>query len=156
MNVYIFTKWLQEINLTFQKQKRKIRLFLDNIPVHSSDIQLRNIPVEFVSLNTTAKIQPVNEGMIRTFKAHYHHGLVQHNCQMLIRLRISSLQHWMQFVGSIPETERRRLFLISTSPRPDTRSILPLPTCKKSHHRPTLIDKDFITKRTIAHETSIF
>ena len=78
MNVYIFTKWFEEIDLMVQKQKRKILLFLDNAPVHPSDVPLKNITLKFFPANTTSHIQPLDQGVIRTFKAHYRRHLIQH------------------------------------------------------------------------------
>ena len=78
MNVYIFTNWLEEIDLIFQKQKRKILRFLDNAPVHPSDVQLKNITLKFFPANTTAQIQPLDQGVIRTSKARYRRHLIQH------------------------------------------------------------------------------
>lgn len=78
MNVYILTKWLEEIDLSFQNQKRKILLFLDNAPVHPPDVVLKNITLKFFPANTTAQIQPLDQGVIRTFKDHYRRHLIQH------------------------------------------------------------------------------
>lgn len=61
-----------------QKQKKKILLFLDNAPVHPSDIQLQNITLKFFPANTTSHIQPLDQGVIRAFKAHYRRHLIQH------------------------------------------------------------------------------
>jgi len=78
MNSRIFTEWLQEIDLSMRKQKRHIVLFLDNAPVHPQDIQLENIKLKFFPANTTAKIQPMDQGIIRAFKAYYRRYLVKH------------------------------------------------------------------------------
>ena len=78
MNAYIFTKWLEEMDLMFQNQNRKVLLFLDNAPVHPPDVELKNITLKFFPANTTSRIQPLDQGVIRTFKAHYRRHLVQH------------------------------------------------------------------------------
>jgi hypothetical protein len=77
MNAFIFTKWLNDFNAMMQKQNRKIILFLDNAPVHSSDVKLTNINLKFFPANTIAKIQPLEQGIIRTFKAHNRKQVVQ-------------------------------------------------------------------------------
>ncbi|CAF4930887.1 unnamed protein product, partial [Rotaria sp. Silwood2] len=51
---------------------------LDNAPVHPQDIQLENIKLKFSPPNTTAIIQPMDQGIIRAFKAHYRRYLVKH------------------------------------------------------------------------------
>ncbi|CAF0968560.1 unnamed protein product [Rotaria magnacalcarata] len=61
-----------------QKQKRHILLFLENAPVHPPDVQLENIKLKFFPPNTTAKIQPMDQRVIRAFKAYYRRHLVKH------------------------------------------------------------------------------
>ncbi|CAF1389307.1 unnamed protein product [Rotaria sordida] len=61
-----------------KKQKRHILLFLDNAPVHPQDVQLENIKLKFFPVNTTARIQPLDQGIIRAFKAYYRRNLVKH------------------------------------------------------------------------------
>ena len=78
MNSRIFTKWLQNLDLSMRKQKREILMFLDNAPVHPPDIKLENIKLKFFPANTTSVIQPVGQGIIRTFKAYYRRYLVKH------------------------------------------------------------------------------
>ncbi|CAF2197121.1 unnamed protein product, partial [Rotaria magnacalcarata] len=60
-----------------RKQKRHILLFLDNAPVHHPDVQLENIKLKFFSPNTTAKIQPMDQGVIRALKVYYRRHLVK-------------------------------------------------------------------------------
>ena len=78
MNTRIFTEWIHEIDLAMRKQKRHILMFLDNAPVHPPDVQLENIKLKFFPPNTTAKIQPLDQGIIRAFKAYYRRYLVKH------------------------------------------------------------------------------
>lgn len=78
MNAFVFTKWLNDLDTMIQQQNRKIILFLDNAPVHPLDVKLTNITLKFFPANTTAKIQPLDQGIIRTFKAHYRKQMVQH------------------------------------------------------------------------------
>ncbi|CAF3999186.1 unnamed protein product [Rotaria sordida] len=78
MNSRIFTQWLEDLDLCMRKQKRHILMFLDNAPVHPQDIQLENIKLKFFPANTTAIIQPMDQGIIRAFKAYYRRYLVKH------------------------------------------------------------------------------
>ncbi|CAF3775211.1 unnamed protein product [Rotaria sp. Silwood1] len=78
MNSKIFTEWLYDLDLMMQKQKRNILLFLDNAPVHSPDVKLQNVALKFFPANSTAQIQPLDQGIIRTFKAYYRRYLVKH------------------------------------------------------------------------------
>ncbi|CAF1288191.1 unnamed protein product [Adineta ricciae] len=72
------SKWLEDLDTSMRKQKRHILLFLDNVPVHPQDIQLENIKLKFCPPNSTAKIQPLDQGIIRAFKAYYRRFLVKH------------------------------------------------------------------------------
>jgi len=78
MNSKIFTEWLEGLDLFMKKKKRHILLFLDNAPVHPPDVDLQNIKLKFFPANTTALIQPLDQGIIRTFKAYYRRFLVKH------------------------------------------------------------------------------
>jgi DDE superfamily endonuclease len=78
MNCTLFTNWLNDFDKMIGKQNRKILLFLDNAPVHPPDVTLNNITLKFSPANTTAFIQPMDQGVIRTFKAYYRRQLVQH------------------------------------------------------------------------------
>lgn len=78
MNVKVFTDWLNELDAAMRKQKRHILLFLDNAPVHPHDLQLDNVKLKFFPANTTSKVQPLDQGIIRAFKAHYRRYLVKH------------------------------------------------------------------------------
>lgn len=78
MNTFIFTNWLNDFDTAVGKQQREILLLLDNAPIHSHDIELQNITLKFFPANTTAKLQPLDQGIIRNFKANYRRQLVQH------------------------------------------------------------------------------
>lgn len=58
--------YLQGKNLQF-----KVLLLLDNSPSHPINLQHPNVRVEFLPPNTTSIIQPLDQGVIATFKAYY-------------------------------------------------------------------------------------
>ncbi len=53
-----------------KRQNRKILLLADNAPTYLLDesIQLSNINVHFLPPNTTAHLQPLDAGIINSFK----------------------------------------------------------------------------------------
>jgi len=53
-----------------RRQNRKILLLADNAPTHLLDetVQLSNINVRFLPPNTTAHLQPLDAGIINSFK----------------------------------------------------------------------------------------
>ena len=53
-------------------------MLLDNAPVHPHVDSLTTIKLVFLPANTTAGTQPLDAGIIRTFKSIYRKSLVQH------------------------------------------------------------------------------
>ena len=52
-------------------QNRKVILLLDNAPCHATQLQLTNVKLQFLPPNTTAKLQPLDQGIIQAFKLGY-------------------------------------------------------------------------------------
>ena len=50
-------------------------LLVDNTPSHMIDAQYSNIKIVFLSTNMTAKLQPLNQGIIRMVKLSYHKAI---------------------------------------------------------------------------------
>jgi hypothetical protein len=72
----LFQEWLQEFNyLVIQKHKgKRVLLLLDNCPSHNlQGLTLSHVDVYFLPPNTTSKIQPMDAGIIMSFKRHYRH-----------------------------------------------------------------------------------
>jgi transcriptional regulator with XRE-family HTH domain len=78
MNAKLFSEWLTEINKVMKKNSRQILLFLDNAPCHPHDLELSNIKFVFFPPNTTSIVQPLDQGVINSFKCHYRRMLVKH------------------------------------------------------------------------------
>lgn len=67
----IFTEWLTNLNLEFAKKKKKILLLLDNATCHVVNKPFSNIELFFLPKNTTSKVQPLDQGIIKVFKDNY-------------------------------------------------------------------------------------
>ncbi|CAF3934434.1 unnamed protein product, partial [Adineta steineri] len=78
MTAALFDEFLQNLNNTMIKQKRKILLFIDHAPCHNSDAQYSNITIKFFPPNTTSRLQPLDQGIIKNFKCYYRQQLVKH------------------------------------------------------------------------------
>ncbi|CAF4851692.1 unnamed protein product, partial [Rotaria socialis] len=78
MTASLFGEWLASINNSMIKQNRKILLFIDHAPCHNSDTQYSNITLTFFPPNTTLKLQPLDQGIIKNFKCYYRQQLVKH------------------------------------------------------------------------------
>jgi hypothetical protein len=70
MSMNIYEQFMERWNRKLYYQKRHILLFLDNASGHSS-ATYSNIRVEFLPPNTTAKLQPMDQGIIASLKRRY-------------------------------------------------------------------------------------
>lgn len=77
MTSELFKNWIQQLDTMFGKQKRKIILFVDNCPAHPKDIPVTNIKLAFLPPNSTSKLQPLDQGIIKVVKQKYRKKLVQ-------------------------------------------------------------------------------
>ncbi|KAG0442234.1 Tigger transposable element-derived protein 6 [Dictyocoela muelleri] len=75
MNLEIFKKWLDSLNLKMKESKRKILLTLDNAPVHPIGLEFSNLELFYFPPGVTSKIQPLDQGIIRSFKVLYKQKL---------------------------------------------------------------------------------
>ena len=72
----LFHGWLLDLDKSMRKQKRKILLFIDNAPCHGS-LELENIKLLFFPPNCTSVLQPLDQGIIKSFKVFYKSFLLQ-------------------------------------------------------------------------------
>lgn len=56
----------------------KVLLLTDNAGGHADDLSYDGVKIEFLPPNTTSLIQPMDQGIIRAFKALYTHNTLQH------------------------------------------------------------------------------
>ena len=61
----------------FFEKKKKILLLIDNCPAHPKDVPLRNIELVYLPPNSTSKLQPLDQGIIKVVKQKYRKKLVQ-------------------------------------------------------------------------------
>lgn len=77
-------------------EEMKEMLFVDNASCHKTTVKLGNICVQYLPPNTTALIQPLDQGIIHSFKSHYR--------QIIIRKQLVALEKGLnlkQFVKAI-------------------------------------------------------
>ncbi|KAG0439732.1 Tigger transposable element-derived protein 6 [Dictyocoela muelleri] len=71
MNLIIIKEWLVNVKKKMKAENRKILLTLDNAPVHPVGVEYSNIELFYFLPNVTAKIQPLDQRIIKAFKSIY-------------------------------------------------------------------------------------
>ena len=71
MDSILFEEWVREIDRRFTAKGKKIALVIDNCPAHLSIDNLVSVDLIFLPPNTTSKLQPMDQGVIRSLKAYY-------------------------------------------------------------------------------------
>ncbi|XP_042901996.1 tigger transposable element-derived protein 4-like [Parasteatoda tepidariorum] len=77
MTSEIFGNWLKSLDKSMRLKKRKIILFIDNCSAHNNLPELKNVCVKYFPANTTSKLQPMDQGVIRSFKVNYRKQLIR-------------------------------------------------------------------------------
>ena len=80
MDSQIFEEWVRKLD---QMEGRKIALLIDNCPAHPSVSDLTNVQLVFLPPNTTSVLQPTDQGVIGSLKAHYRGRVVRRLCRAL-------------------------------------------------------------------------
>ena len=72
MNSDLMTDILASLNRRLQLKQRKIMLFMDNAPCHPASLQdkFSNANIVFLPKNTTSKTQPLDSGIIASWKCY--------------------------------------------------------------------------------------
>ncbi len=75
----IFEECLRKFDKKMRHLKRHALVFLDNATSHhvaALEKELKNTKLQFLPPNTTSKLQPLDQGIIRSWKAKYKHLLL--------------------------------------------------------------------------------
>ena len=76
MNSTLFADYLKSVDKIMRRKNRQIILFLDNAPCHPQGVTLTNTKLAFFPANTTSRLQPLDQGIIKSFKSHYRKELL--------------------------------------------------------------------------------
>ena len=87
MNSEIFEEWFCKLDQKFCAHDQKIALIIDNCPAHPSISNLTNIQIVFLPPNTMSILQPMDQGVICSLKAHYRGRVVCLLCKALEKKR---------------------------------------------------------------------
>lgn len=77
MTSELFADWLKQINRKMCQKKKKIILFIDNCRAHGIIPKMKAVKVVFLPPNATSKLQPLDQGIIRSFKVGYRKDVVK-------------------------------------------------------------------------------
>ncbi|KAK3705566.1 hypothetical protein QZH41_000245 [Actinostola sp. cb2023] len=80
MKTEIMENVISKLNGKMKRENRNIKLFLDNAPCHSPSLKgkFSNIQIEFLPKNTTSRTQPLDAGIIKTWKTYYRRKLLRY------------------------------------------------------------------------------
>ena len=80
MTSALFCEWLLAWEIELQRKNKKILLLINNCSAHKHDVikdKLQALKVVFLPPNITSILQPLDQGVIRSFKAHYRRKMVE-------------------------------------------------------------------------------
>ena len=66
----LFEEWIREVEKKFAKEKKNVALIIGNCPAHPTIDNLKSIELIFLPPNTTSKLQPMDQGVIRFLKTY--------------------------------------------------------------------------------------
>ena len=79
MTRILFEHWLGEFQATMKRAGRSVLLLVDNCPAHvglqNTYDGSNNLRVMMLPVNTTSRLQPCDQGVIRSLKCHYRERL---------------------------------------------------------------------------------
>ncbi|KAK3714119.1 hypothetical protein QZH41_001367 [Actinostola sp. cb2023] len=80
MKTEIMENVISKLNGKMKRENRNIILFLDNAPCHPPSLKgkFSNIQIEFLPKNTTSRTQPLDAGIIKTWKTYYRRKLLRY------------------------------------------------------------------------------
>ena len=83
MDSEIFTNYIRKLDRKFQLEGRKVPFIIDNCVAHPSVDNLKAMGLIFLPPNTTSKMQPMDQGVIRALKAYYRSKIIKRNIRYI-------------------------------------------------------------------------
>ncbi|XP_037521072.1 tigger transposable element-derived protein 4 [Rhipicephalus sanguineus] len=73
----LFAQWLGKLDKKFERCGRKVLLLVDNCSAHKVDVETKAIELAFLPANTTAVLQPMDQGIIKNLKSFYRRQMLE-------------------------------------------------------------------------------
>ena len=75
IEIDIIEKMLEKLNYIMMLENRNVLLFLDNATAHPENLvgKYSSIKIVFLPKNTTSRLQPLDAGIIKSFKVKYRY-----------------------------------------------------------------------------------
>ncbi|KAK8771219.1 hypothetical protein V5799_025538 [Amblyomma americanum] len=102
----LFKQWLMKVDKKFERCGRKILLLVDNCSAHKIEVQTNAVELAFLPANTTAVLQPMDQGIIKNLKTFYRRHILERIilCQNYEVTLLSALhmlvRAWEQVTGA--------------------------------------------------------
>lgn len=77
MTADLFKRWLTTWDRKLELRNRKVLLIVDNCSAHKMDVELKAIELAFLPANTTAILQPMDQGVIKNMKSFYRRHMLE-------------------------------------------------------------------------------
>ena len=104
-------------NLTenFEWKEEKTARLIDNCPAHPSVLDLTKVQLVFLPSNATSILQPMDQSVIRSLKAHYRARVALRLCRALDKTKAKNIyssddENTSIFMGSCDSTNHCQLF----------------------------------------------
>lgn len=91
----IMTEWLRAFDDDMRQQGRNVILLMDNFSAYKKALEAftpTNVTCEFFEPNLTSHCQPLDQGIIRAFKAHFH---IQKTRHTIVKLDSNAKDPWL-------------------------------------------------------------
>ena len=147
---------MRKLAQTFRMERRKIALLIDSCPANPSVSDLPNVQLVFLPPNTTSVLQPMDQSLFRSIKAHYWRRVARWLCRALDKTKtlpkMSILQAMKILVSSWEAVSAQTIFncFRKTGITPETKNVAitdaddPFSNLKESLQQLHDIDPDMV------------
>ncbi|XP_074847998.1 tigger transposable element-derived protein 4 [Carettochelys insculpta] len=77
MSSQLFDQWMHKLDEKFQKQQRRVVIFVDSSPAHPEVKNLKSIELVFFPPSSSSTCIAMKQGVIRSLKVKYRHHLIK-------------------------------------------------------------------------------